>query len=254
MVPLARATPLHQVPPVEVIDHPRFREIVLPTSTFWVFVREQNDIGSWATWCRPELGQRFLLLCRPSHTPHLEVLKRAKLLEWDSIQPVKVFDESWHEWRGCRVLAANWNEITVDAESAELFAALRPSSRASIHLLAGLPAPDGSGWMQGSPPEAWVCAIGLDEVELCLCPLLDPDSERGWTVAANAPNEPQRLPRELPPGPYLLSAHMGRKTLAEQIVEVRSWESLGAEEPEESYGVALPGYRLCGAILEPHQV
>ena len=135
----------------------------------------------------PSWGNVFSFSRRPSHTPHLEVLKRAELLEWDSVQPVKVFDESWKEWHGCRVLAANWNEITVDAESAELFAALRPSSRASIHLLAGLPAPDGLGWMQGSPPEAWVCALGLDEVELCLCPLLDPD----WREGGRSPRTPR---------------------------------------------------------------
>jgi hypothetical protein len=243
--------PLHEPPPVDILDHARLRHVVLPISTFWVFVREPSGVGPWATWRRPELGERFLLLHAPSHAAHLEVLRRGELLAWDSVQTVEVFGRTWQECRGCRVLASNWNEVTSDSESAELFAALKPPSRASIHLVEGLPAPDGTGWMQGTPPRAWVCAF-QDEVELRLCPLLDPDSERRWTVAANAPGEPVALPSELPPGPYVLSAHAGRQTLAERIVEIRSWQSLTLQEQEASYDVALPEGRLCGAALEPH--
>jgi hypothetical protein len=242
--------PPHQPPPVEIVDHPRLRQVVLPVSTFWVFVRETSGAGPWATWRRPELGERFLLFCRPFHAPHLEALRRAELLAWDALQTVTVFGEAWQEYRGCRILASNWNEVTADSESAELFAALRPPSRASIHVAGGLPSPDGTGWMHGTPPHAWVCAF-QDEVELRLCSLLDPDSEQRWTVAANNPDELSPLPADLPPGPYLLSAHAGRQTLAERIVEIRSWQSLTAQEPEESYSVTLPENRLCGAALEP---
>src|SRR5262249_8151442 len=99
-------------------------------------------------------------------------------------------------------------------------------------------------------PSAWVCAF-QDEVELRLCPLLDPDSEQRWSVAANQPEDPTALPSTLPPGPYLLSAHAGRLILAERIIEVRSWDSLRPQQPETLYGVDLPVDRLCGATFDP---
>src|SRR5262249_30421086 len=161
---------------------------------------------------------------------------RGELLAWDSIHKVQVFGWEWFEYRGSRVLASNWNEVTSDSESADLFAALKPPNRASIHLAAGLPAPDGTGWMQGCPPSAWVCAF-QDEVELRLYSLLNPDSEERWSVAANQPDDPTLLPSALPPGPYLLSAHAGKQILAERILEVRSWDSLRPQQPETLYGV-----------------
>jgi hypothetical protein len=241
---------LHDPPSVEILDHPRLRQLVLPASTFWLFVREAGETGPWATWRRPELGERFLLLCRPAHDEHLKVLQQSKLLTWDSMRPVTIFCVEWREYFGCRIEASNWNEVNESAESAELFAALRPPSRASIHLVGGLPAPNGVGWMSGFPPHVWVCAF-QDQVDLCLSSLVRPECETSWPLDANAPNQPLHLPDNLPAGPYLLSARLGSRLLAERVLELRSWDDLTALSPEEHHAVSLVSHRLCGALLEP---
>jgi hypothetical protein len=242
--------PLHEPPPVEIIDDPRLKQLILPASTFWVFVRQSGDSGPWATWRRAELGEHFLLLCRPCHDDHLRILREGKLLAWDDIREVTPFGVAWREYHGCRILASNWNEINESPESAELFAALRPSGRASIHFVGGLPAPDGVGWMEGAPPSVWVCAF-QDRLELCLSSLVDLDCETVWRdFDANAPSAPLALPAELPAGPYLFSARAGSRLLAERVLELRPWEDLAARPPAEQESVLLPGHRLCGAALE----
>ncbi len=241
---------LHEPPPVEILDHPRLKELILPTSTFWVFVRQSGESGPWATWRRPELGDRFLLLCRPCHDDHLRTLRDGKLLAWDEVRDVTVFGVTWREYLGCRIVASNWNEINESPESSELFASLRPSGRASIHLVGGLPAPDGVGWMEGAPPAVWTCAF-QDRLDLCLSSLVDLDCETVWNdLDANAPHSPLGLPTELPAGPYLLSARAGSRLLAERVLELRPWGDLAARPPGEPESVPLPGYRLCGAALE----
>jgi hypothetical protein len=242
--------PLHDPQPIEIIDHPRLKQLVLPASTFWVFVRQSGDSGPWATWRRAELGERFLLLCRPLHVAHLQSLREGKLLGWDDTRERTLFGEKWLEYLGCRIEASNWNEINESADSSELIAALRPSSRASIHLVGGLPAPDGVGWIVGSPPGVWVCAF-QDQVELCLSSLVNIDCETSWKIDANAPSQPFAIPEELPAGPYLLSARAGSKLLAERVVELRPWEDLLARPAEHPECVSLPGHRLCGAALQP---
>jgi hypothetical protein len=243
--------PLHEPPPVEIVGHPRLKQLILPANTFWVFVRQSGDAGPWASWRRAELGERFLLLCRPCHDDHLRTLREGKLLAWDDVREVVPFGVTWREYLGCRVLASNWNEVNESPESSELFAALRPSGRASIHLVGGLPAPDGGGWMEGAPPSVWVCAF-QDRLELCLSSLVDLDCETVWSdFDANAPSSPLPLPSELPAGPYLLSAKAGSRLLAERVLEIRPWEDLAARPPAEPESVLIPGYRLCGAALEP---
>jgi hypothetical protein len=129
-------------------------------------------------------------------------------------------------------------------------AALRPTSRASIHLVGGLPAPDGVGWMAGSPPGAWVCAF-QDQVELCVSSLVNEDCESSWKIDANAPNHPFAIPQELPAGPYLIAARSGSRLLAEKVMELRPWEDLAARLPDQPETIPLPGHRLCGAALQP---
>jgi hypothetical protein len=242
--------PLHDPHTIDIVDHPRLKQLVLPTSTFWVFVRQAGDSGPWATWRRAELGERFLLLCRPVHAPHLQSLREGKLLAWDRVVERDIFGERWLEYQGCRVESSNWNEINEGEDNAELFAALRPTSRASIHLVGGLPAPDGVGWMAGSPPGVWVCAF-QDQVELCVSSLVNEDCESSWKIDANAPNHPFAIPRELPAGPYLIAARSGSRLLAEKVMELRLWEDLAARLPDQPESLPLPGHRLCGADLQP---
>lgn len=243
------AVPLYAPEPVEVVGHPRFTQLILPASTFWVFVRQSGETGPWATWRRPELGDRFLLLCRPCHEPHLGVLREGKLIAWDQVCERAVRGERWLEYVGCRVEASNWNEVNESEESADLFAALRPSSRAAIHLSGGLPAPDGIGWMAGSPPGAWVCAF-QDQVELCLSSLAGAACEVSWKIDANAPGRPQDLPEGLPAGPYLLTARVGGRLLTERVMELRNWVDLEAAAPERRECAIVSGHRLCGATLQ----
>jgi hypothetical protein len=247
--------PLHDPPPIEILEHPRLKELALPASTFWVFVRQAGDAGPWATWRRPELGERFLLLCRPLHVSHLQLLREGKLLAWDRVVERNVFGEPWLEYLGCRVESSNWNEINEGDDNAELLAALRPTSRASIHLVGGLPAPDGVGWMVGSPPGVWVCAF-QDQVELCVSSLVNEDCELSWKIDANAPNRPFAITPDLPAGPlpagpYLISARSGSRLLAERVLELRAWEDLAARLPEQLETISLPDHRLCGAGLLP---
>lgn len=244
--------PLRDTEPIEILNHPRLKQVVLPASTFWVFVRQSGDSGPWATWRKAELGERFLLLCDTCHEKQLHLLREGKVLGWDDMRERMIFGEKWLEYLGCRIEASNWNEINECDDSRELLAALRPLSRASIHLLGGLPAPDGVGWMVGTPPGVWVCAF-QDQVELCLSSLINPDCETTWNIEANAPNQPFQIPEALPAGPYLLSARAGGKLLAERVVELRRWEELAARSAETPESIRLPGYRLLGASLEPSQ-
>ena len=59
----------------------------------------------------PALGEPFLLLCRSEHRRQLEVLRDSSLLTWqDSSELDGVYDE-WIEYRECRVLTPNWDDV-----------------------------------------------------------------------------------------------------------------------------------------------
>lgn len=243
--------PLNQTFQLPVVGHPRLRHLVLPRSDFWVFVPDPTGGSGWATWQRPELGKKFLLLCRPLHASHLDAFRKAEVFDWDCVQTVSVFGEEWREYHGCRITAANWSEVPRDASSRDLHAALEPVGRVSIHLAGGLAAPDGVGWMRGCPPAVWVCAFE-DEVTFRLQSLLDTTTLHEWTVTPNTPEQPQPLPEGLLAGPYILSAHRNNQRLNERVVEVRDWAELVAVVPEDDYPVALAGHRLCGADVTPN--
>ena len=226
----------------------RAMKLVLPQRDFWILTQDPYDesSGILASWGSPNVGDKFLILCRNRYSRELESLKRDNLIEWDDAATLE-YDSGWTEYLGCRITSTRWT----GARDSAIFAELRPKSSASISSIGGLR----SGrrrdeWMQGYLPQIVVASSGDLKVQLVNVndpndPIMDTDAVSG---------EPIPLP-ELEPGTYTIEATVSNRRAAIRNFRVASWDSLQADAPSQSFHTPIGDHVLKGALLtEPQTI
>ena len=220
----------------------REMKLVLPQREFWILTQDPYDesSGVFASWGSPNIGDKFLILCRNSYSYQLESLKRENLIEWDDAATLE-YDPDWTEYRGCRIISTRWT----GARDSDIFNELRPKSSASISSIGGLR----SGrrrdeWMQGYLPQIVVSASGDTKIQLVNVnypnePIMDSDAVSG---------EPVALP-DLEPGTYAIEATVSGRRAAIRNFRVASWDALQADAPNQSYHTQIGDRALNGALL-----
>jgi hypothetical protein len=105
----------------------------MPERKFWILVSdpENEDSGVFASWGSPGMHEMFILLCLRKYEPLMKRLKQARLIEWDHVMASPASD-GWIEYRGCRIVSADWDEAVSDDDDDDLYDALWPNVPVSI--------------------------------------------------------------------------------------------------------------------------
>ncbi|MCA1567585.1 MAG: hypothetical protein LC803_18435 [Acidobacteria bacterium] len=243
--------PLWSEPPsggsrYEVRGNVEVKEIILPESDFWIFVRdpESEDSGVFASWRRPAVFENFVLLCRKERTPDMETLRQAGLLSWDYEFHLSEHNLGWVEYRDCVITSLDWDEVL--SNSNDMFDALRPSvSAITIALRGGLRVPDQRGWLEGYGPEVVIYAVD-EQLRLVARDIVNIDTPI-WdrTVKTNQYLELKIIAR----GDYILQVYRGSRLIAQQAFRILPWSTLRCSEPKKSYSVRLGNFTLEGALV-----
>lgn len=132
--------------PIDISES--FEEIVFPKRDFWMLVQDPDAPGAglYGTWTwnsNPDLGQKFILLCKTSLTNQLEILQSEGIIAWKSIEPI--WDESeWVEFTDMMVISQGWGGVRIPDEN--LLHSLKPNSNLGVQFDGGIRIND-----------AWVC-------------------------------------------------------------------------------------------------
>lgn len=244
--------PLWEVDPAgdqswKVTGSDAISELRLPLRNFWVLTRDGfgDESGDFASRGSPQLGEKFILLCRDSVANEMRALRNNGLVKWEG-EPEKVY-EGWVEFRECEIRSPSWG---YSAPSFDLSNELRPQSRASISLHGGLKAGGRDSWIEGYTPTYSVAS--LDD---CRARVFSASQIGAKPVMEDvtAPNfSPTDLP-DLKPDDYWLEVSVNGKRAARRFFRVVSWDSLTPAEPSNPFGTRIGDAVLRGALLIPHE-
>jgi len=228
----------------KVHGDPQIKELVMPEREFWILVSdpENEDSGVFASWGSAGMHEIFILLCLRKYEPLMKRLKQAGLIEWDHVMP-SLASDGWIEYRGCRIVSADWNEAVSDDD--DLYDALWPNVPVSISLRGGLRVSRQNGWLEGYGPEVALYSsqkslrLVVRDVREFNVPIVDEVVDT---------NQHLDLPKQTR-GDYLLQVFRENALLSQVSFRIIPWNSLRCLKPELSYGVNLPGFTLQGGIL-----
>lgn len=230
----------------ELRGNAEVKEIILPESDVWIFVRdpENEDSGVLAGWRRPVIFEKFILLCREERAPAVETLRQARLLSWGNEFHFSNNGRGWVEYQECVITSLDWDEVLPGDD--DLFDELRPDvSAVTIALRRGLQVPNQRGWLEGYGPEVIVYAVE-EQLRLVARDIAHVDTTI-WdrTVNTNQYLESQITSR----GDYILQVYRGSRLLAQQSFSILSWKDLLCSEPEKTYSVRIGSFKLQGAVV-----
>lgn len=249
-----------------ITGSPVVQSMVFPRRDYWILVRdpEEGEYGPWATWKpSPDLGERFILLCREGvFDDEMGRLRSSKLLEWGERIP----HEGFVEYKHCMVCSFDikWHKPAA-SECDDLVEALTPRAKTRVSLAGGLRAPNQNAWIEGHPPVVKI--FGFDERYSLVLQQEDGKRLLRWDdieVQAETP-----LPSELLTGFYSIAAWASdgsssggnrdeNKSEAapddRTVFRVIGWEEIQThacpEEVWDSSPVSTGGLRIRGVFLE----
>jgi hypothetical protein len=240
---------------LQVVGDARVTSMLFPQRDFWALTEDPEDPdGCYATWTRQiEVGQRFVLLCRPGllademqRLRELKDLNGSRLLDWGEM---RTRDNGIIEFIGCMVLSYELRAYTPSAGCEALVDALMPRSGFSVSLSGGLRDPNQSAWLEGYPPA--IRARGFAgsvrvHVEQVGAKSLSVEPEE----LSNDGDRP--LPSELLPGAYIVNASSEGVT-ARRMFRIIPW-SAALATPDPQYlrnpdPLATASLDMCGAAF-----
>ena len=225
-------------------------ELILPNRDFWILIRDPYDesSGVFASWGKPVHGEPFLLLCKRRYGYQLEALQKSGLLTWERWEELSEPYNGWVEYRDCRILSTNWNEISEMLRFPifqPLLYELQPRTRASISLRGGLRSGrQRNTWIVGYLPKLVIASdkvvsVFIIDVSQPNSPLMDEQVN---------PDELIELPA-LTPGEYSIEVLVSGKRADRRIFRVIDWEILEPVKSSESFGARVSDYKLMGGML-----
>lgn len=231
----------------QVAGDPVFQKLLFPKRDFWILVNDpENSDGAWGTW-KPylELGEKFLLLCRPGEfAQEMERFQEAGLLNWSQ----RIDCGGWIEYHHCMVLSYDWGGFIASANCQALADALTPRSMCSIALSGGLQSPNPRAWIEGFPPTVKV--YGFDQ----LFDIKITNSANTEVLNVNIRRqEGFVLPSNLAAGIYRIEVEWAGRSAARRLFRIITWEDVETSSaPEVIYNqdpVSTAGIQMCGAII-----
>jgi len=233
------------------IDSPAMLEaLVLAQQAFWVLVPdpENQDSGIYASWGKPALGDRFILLCRHDLLPQLQRLRDERLIQWHGDPRFLSSEGRWIELVDCMVISPAWEGVEI--ADRELHEKLRPSERFSIGLSGGLRMPNGAGWLQDHGPVVTIFGFP-PEVDVLINRVADESAVLDGTRPTNQP-----FSVDWPgPGDYLVAVvSSSQEDTRTSLVKIVAWDDLhiASVQAERMQWLTLGAARLCGALLVEH--
>ena len=230
-----------------ILSPPQVKQLILPTRDFWILIPdpENPDSGVYASWGNPELGTKFILLCKQELLPDIERLRDECLIKWDG-EPQPVDEQSiWVEIHQCMVISQAWEGVFINNQ--ELKDTLQPTVRLSISFSGGLRVPNQRGWLEGYPPQLTVFGFAL-KAEIEVIRLVD-----GEVVLERSQKTNQAQPLELQEqGTYLVRATYSSE-VAEKVINILSFDRLkilGLEPKHQRWLAIDREYSLCGSLIE----
>lgn len=222
-------------------------QLILPARNFWILIPDPDnpDSGVYASWGTPELGTKFILLCKQKLLPDIERLRDERLLEWSG-EPQKVDEQSiWIELHQCMVISQAWDGVFINDR--ELKDALQPTVRLSISFSEGLRVPNQRGWLEGYPPQITIFGFA-PKAEIEVIRLVD-----GKVVLERTQKTNQAQPLELQEqGTYLVRATY-LSEVAEKVINILSFDRLkivGLEPKHQRWLTIDDEYSLCGSVIK----
>lgn len=229
------------------IDFPEdFDCLVLPNRDFWILIPDPDspDSGVYATWGRPSLGTKFILLCKEELLSDINRLQDEHLLKWNG-EPEPVFDGyGWFELNQCMVVSQAWDGIFIKNQA--LKNALQPTTRLSISFSSGLRAPQQNAWLKDRNPKVTIFGF-YPKAKLTISRLSDESQILSSSYDTNIP-----IALEFPgTGDYIVKASCGSIS-TERLIKIVDWNSLVIEKPKrhEMYPIDSGNY-ICGSIIKP---
>ncbi|MDM8528134.1 hypothetical protein QUF58_07960, partial [Anaerolineales bacterium HSG24] len=150
-------TILNQGISLNFTDSSDLKQLLLPARDFWLLTPDPDDeeMGDYATWGKPELGTSFVLLCKKSLQADLNTLKQKGVIEWQD-EPNEI-GGNWLEYGDLMVISEEWNQISIQHE--ELCSSLKPQSSLSLSLRGGIRVPNGNGWLVKYGPQVVIHSV-----------------------------------------------------------------------------------------------
>ncbi|MBD2580160.1 hypothetical protein [Oscillatoria sp. FACHB-1406] len=226
-----------------------FSFLILPQRDFWVLTPdpENPDSGIYASWGRPTLGDRFILLCKAELLPQLELLRTEGLLQWNG-EPDNPFGNSdWIEINQCMVISKAWSGVFI--QNQELYEALKPAASLSISLSGGLREPNRGAWLAEYGPKVTVFGF-YPNAKLKVTRLSD-----GHPLVSKSINTNVSLTIEfIETGDYLIEASCSGES-TELLAKIINCNQLSLNPPQEREYSVFDSFRICGSIIKisaPH--
>ena len=230
-----------------LIDFPEALDcLVLPNRDFWILIPDpdDSDTGVYATWGRPSLGTKFILLCKEELLSDINRLRDERLIEWSG-EPQLVFDSpNWFELNQCMVVSQAWDGIFIKNQA--LKNALQPTARLSISFSGGLRVPQQNAWLKDRNSKVTIFGF-YPTARLTISRLSDESQILSSSYETNIP-----IPLEFPgTGDYIVKASCGSIS-TERLIRIVDWNSLVIEKPKrhEIYPIDS-GNHICGSVIRP---
>jgi hypothetical protein len=222
-----------------------FERLILPDRDFWILVTdpENFDSGVHASWRNPDLGTRFILLCknREDLIQDIKRLKEERLLEFAE-EPKQVNNFNWVEFHQCMIISQVWDGVFVSNPS--LKDALQPTVKLSIGLSGGLRLPDRSSWLVGYLPKITIFGFSPSVT----VQISDLSSSEIMISRSQMINQSYSL--SITQGSYLIRVNSSGE-FAEKVIRVKDWDSVDLipVESQDFYRINN-NYQLCGSVIE----
>ncbi|HLO87024.1 MAG TPA: hypothetical protein VK203_18745 [Nostocaceae cyanobacterium] len=228
-----------------IIEPNNLDYLILPQRDFWILIPdpENPESGVYASWGIPELGTKFIILCKQELLKDIQRLKDENLLQWTG-EPERLFTNSdWVELQQCMVISPAWDGVFIENQA--LKDALQPSSGLSIILSGGLRVPKIGAWLIDYQPEITIFAF-YPKVNLQIIRLSD-----NCKIIENsqATNTPIKLNFSYS-SDYLIEAIVANES-NQRLIKIVDWSDI---ELENTYTFQITpissNYRICGTLIQ----
>jgi hypothetical protein len=226
--------------PLQGIEH--ITSLVVNTVDFWILPSDPDDrtSGVYASWIdRPELGESFVLLCRPELKSDIEILRNEQLINWSH----EVEIGGWVEYSGMMVLGEVWSDVRV--EHKELVNQLRPRAYMGIALQGGLRDIKSGAWLVGYGPKLGTYGFA-NEFSLVVIDLNGNSEDVTFDSLKSGDTISVEWSR---PGDFVLRMQSEGEHY-ERYVRIIDWGDIRLSPVEESVGIKIGNGLIFGAFIE----
>ena len=212
----------------QITSTTQLEQLILPAKDFWIFIEDPDnpDSGVYASWKRPDLGMKFILLCKQEVVSDMESLKHERLLDWDGDSKPINDQSTWLEFSECLVISQAWDGVFIKNQELKDF--LKPTVKLSIYFSGGLHVHKQTAWLEGYLPSVTIFGFSV----VANLQIIDLDTNVIRLECNQKINQPELI-ESLKEGIYLVKATHG-KEYVERIIRIISWKSLDMAKIETS--------------------